>query len=230
VAVDTRSKLVDAAMALFAERGFDATSVEDVVARAGTGRTTFFRYFPTKEDVVFPDHDGLLVQVGARLETASLQTARTALREAAGIVLEHYLGEGETARQRYRLTRTVAPLRQRELASVHRYFLLFSRHVRGWLGDAPMADLRAELTASAVITAHNHVLRSWLRREDGDPRALLGAALDQALTTSAPTTLEEPAPGATVVVASGTDDVETVVEEVRRALSSALRGRQTGTT
>src|SRR6478735_12000423 len=63
----TRGPMVDAALALFAERGFDSTSVEDVVARAGVGRTTFFRHFPTKEDVVFPDHDGLLRRVDARL-------------------------------------------------------------------------------------------------------------------------------------------------------------------
>ena len=213
----TRGRMVDAAMALFTERGFDSTSVEDVVARAGVGRTTFFRHFPTKEDVVFPDHDGLLRLVDARLATATAATARTALEEASGIVLEHYLAEGETARQRYRLTRTVAPLRHRELASVHRYFRLFSEHLRRWLGDQPHAALRAELTASSVITAHNHVLRGWLRGEVADPRAALAAALDQALAR-----LPAEAAGArgpvTVVVTTTGRDVDAVVDDVRRAL------------
>jgi AcrR family transcriptional regulator len=214
----TRERLVDAAMALFGERGFDATSIEEVVARAGTGRTTFFRHFPTKEDVVFPDHDGLLLQVDARLATGTAETASTALREASGLVLEHYLGEGDTARQRYRLTRTVTPLRQRELASVHRYFQLFAGHLRRWYGESPAASLRAELTASAVITAHNHVLRSWLRGDDEEPRARFTAALDQALGT---TSLGAGTPVA-VVVRGDASDVDAVVAEVRRALLGAV--------
>ncbi|MBZ5737361.1 TetR/AcrR family transcriptional regulator [Nocardioides mangrovi] len=205
----TRRRLVDSAMALFAEQGFESTSVEDVVARAGVGRTTFFRHFPTKEDVVFPDHDALLEKVDARLATGTAATARTALEEASAIVLDHYLDEGETARQRYRLTRAVTPLRHRELASVHRYELLFSRHLRAWLGDADDAPLRAELTAGAVITAHNHVLRRWLRGEVDDPQAALAAALDLALAPLAPT----PDPRRL-----GAREVDAVLAEVRRSL------------
>lgn len=198
----TRRRLVDSAMALFAEQGFEATSVEDVVARAGVGRTTFFRHFPTKEDVVFPDHDALLEKVDARLATGTAATARTALEEASGIVLAHYLAEGETARQRYRLTRSVTQLRHRELASVHRYVRLFSGHLRAWLGDADDGALRAELTASAVITAHNHVLRGWLRGEVDEPQAALTAALDLALAP----------------LAGPPTDIDEVLAEVRRAL------------
>lgn len=217
MAATTNRRLVDAAMTLFAEQGFESTSVEDIAARAGVGRTTFFRRFPTKEDVVFPDHDGLLEKVGARLATGTAATARTALEEASGIVLAHYLAEGETARQRYRLTRTVAPLRHRELASVHRYFRLFSHHLRAWLGDTPEAALRAELTASSVITAHNHVLRSWLRGETKDPEVALSAALDLALTGLEPRRADLPGP-VTVVVTAGTTDVDAVVGKVRQAL------------
>lgn len=199
----TRRRLVDSAMTLFSERGFESTSVDDVAAHAGVGRTTYFRHFPTKEDVVFPDHDALLEKVDARLATGTAATARTALEEASGIVLAHYLAEGETARQRYRLISAVPPLRHRELASVHRYGRLFSRHLRDWLGDTdPQAALRAELTAAAVITAHNHVLRGWLRGEVEEPRVALTAALDLALAPPA-------GPPA---------DIEDVLAEVRRVL------------
>jgi len=215
----TRRRLVDSAMALFTEQGFDATSVDEVATRAGVGRTTYFRHFPTKEDVVFPDHDTLLAAVDARLATATPTTRRTALAEAAGIVLEHYLAEGETARQRYLLTRTVPPLRHRELASVHRYFQLFSSHLRRWLGETPDAALVAELTASGVITAHNHVLRRWLRGELDDARAALRTALDLALARLPGET--GPTQPVTVVVTSAGGDVETVLGEVRRALLDA---------
>ncbi len=49
----TREALTDAALALFARDGFDATTADRVAERAGVSPRTFFRYFPTKESVVF---------------------------------------------------------------------------------------------------------------------------------------------------------------------------------
>lgn len=51
----TRDALAAAALDLFEERGFAATTVDDIAERADVARRTFFRYFPTKEAVLFPD-------------------------------------------------------------------------------------------------------------------------------------------------------------------------------
>jgi AcrR family transcriptional regulator len=52
-AARTRDALTDAALELFARDGFDATTAEAISGRAGLSPRTFFRYFPTKESVVF---------------------------------------------------------------------------------------------------------------------------------------------------------------------------------
>ncbi|WP_270353747.1 TetR family transcriptional regulator [Microbacterium testaceum] len=52
-APDTRDRLRAAALALFVERGFDATTVTDIVERAGVTRRTFFRHFGDKREVFF---------------------------------------------------------------------------------------------------------------------------------------------------------------------------------
>src|SRR5260370_36424305 len=46
-----------AALDLFSERGFDAVSVTDIAERAEVGRTTFFRYFGDKQEVLFSEPD-----------------------------------------------------------------------------------------------------------------------------------------------------------------------------
>jgi len=150
VATTSRDRLVAAAFELFAGQGYDATTVDEIAARAGAGRSTFFRHFPTKDDVVLPDHDALLRRVDERLATASTAGREVALREAAGIVLAHYLTEGETARTRYRLARSVPTIRDREIASVQRYVRLFGKHVHRWLDAEPDGPLGLTLIASGM--------------------------------------------------------------------------------
>jgi AcrR family transcriptional regulator len=55
----TREAIVDAAMHLFAARGFDGVTVADIAHRAEVGRSTFFRYFADKQEVLFADDAGL---------------------------------------------------------------------------------------------------------------------------------------------------------------------------
>lgn len=53
----TRDALVASAWELFDRVGFDETTVDDIAQKADVSRRTFFRYFPTKESVVFPRHE-----------------------------------------------------------------------------------------------------------------------------------------------------------------------------
>jgi len=83
----TRDRIRASALRLFGEQGYDATTVEQIAAAAGVSHMTFFRYFPTKEDVALSDsYDpliaGLLGQTPAtwplteRIRAALLQGLR----------------------------------------------------------------------------------------------------------------------------------------------------------
>lgn len=174
----SRDQLVHAAFELFGARGFDQTTVDDIAARAGVSRATFFRLFASKEAVIFPDHDALLAKVEARLAAGEPGRAPAALFEAARLVLRHYLAEGERARQRYALTRDTPALRDAEIAIQRRYQQVFRNQLRLWLiAEGRPDDIRAEVIANAVVVIHNHVLRSWLRSEPGDPEDRLRTAI-----------------------------------------------------
>ena len=78
-----RDQIVEAAFALFAERGFTQVTVTDIAERAEVGRTTFFRYFGDKQEVVFADEDGLLdgfAAAGATLDAPPPVDLTSALR------------------------------------------------------------------------------------------------------------------------------------------------------
>lgn len=213
-----RMRLADAAFALFDERGYEQTTVDEIAERAGVGRTTFFRHYGSKEAVIFPDHDRLLELIRDRLATSSHRTSLVAVSDAVRLVLLHYIDEGDLARRRYALTSKVAALRDREIASVARYQRLFREFIADWMGDpSKSASLRAELMAASVVAAHNHVLRRWLRGESADPVAEVDEAMREVLALfPAPGAPPETGRGATVVAFRTGQDLDALLPTLRR--------------
>lgn len=197
----TRDRLMSAAFELFEERGYDGASVDDIAARAGVGRTTAFRQFGSKEALIFPDHEGQLRRADERLSVAAATAIPSEVIAVATAVFEQYLAEGERARARYRLTSSVPTLRDFETATTSRYKRLFSKHLqRAWPQDKS-GRLQAEMFATAVVTAHNHVLRRWLRGEVDSTTNDLADALSMAWSV-----LEGRSVGRTAVVVISTDE------------------------
>ncbi|CUW25698.1 MULTISPECIES: TetR family transcriptional regulator [Streptomyces] len=174
-----RDALVAAAFRLFLERGYEQTTVDDIVALAGVGRRSFFRYFPSKEDVVFPDHERCLAEMTAFLAAGGPEHEPVRrVCDAARLVLRMYAENPAFSVQRYRLTRQVPGLRAYELSVVWRYERALAEYLRARFTGRPDGTLRADVIAAAVVAAHNNALRSWLRSDGkGDP----GAAVDHAL-------------------------------------------------
>lgn len=246
-----RRELAAAAMELFATKGYEATTVDEIAAAAGVARRTFFRHFRSKEEAIFPDHDDTLVRAEAVLNAAPphehpLDTVCRGIKE----VMKMYAGSPAVSVERYRLTREVPTLREREIASVARYERLFTRYLLGHFDERDHHDgnddpLLAEVAASAVVTAHNHVLRRWLRAGgQGDVEAQLDhafaivretfgtgigarpASAPQTPQTGAQTAAQAPAATASteggVLVAVARTDAP--LDEVMRTIRNALQG------
>jgi AcrR family transcriptional regulator len=207
-------RLVSAAFELFERNGFEATTVDDIAQHAGVSRMTFFRRYRSKEDVVFPGHDELLSRIDTRLSEARPHRKGLAVADAARMVLDHYIGEGEPARARYRLTTSVPALRAREVAGIQQYQRLFSRYLTDWMASESDGELRAQILAAAVVAAHNHVLRRWLRRETEAPEQEFDHAMDIALSGFS----DSAERGSTVVVFSSSTAAERVVAKLERVL------------
>lgn len=178
-----RRELAAAAMELFATKGYEATTVDEIAGAAGVARRTFFRHFRSKEEAIFPDHDDTLVRAEAVLNAAPahehpLDTVCRGIKE----VMKMYAAKPAVSVARYKLTREVPTLREAEIASVARYERLFTRYLLGHFDERDHHvgnddPLLAEVAASAVVTAHNHVLRRWLRAGgQGDVEAQLDRA------------------------------------------------------
>ena len=155
-----------------------------------------------------------------------------------------YAAHPDISVARYRLTREVPTLREAEIASVARYERLFTRYLLGHFDERAHADdanddpLLAEVAASAVVTAHNHVLRRWLRADgQGDVEAQLdhafaivrktfGTGIGAGRSTAARTAATAPAtvsPHGEVLVTVARTDAP--LEEVMRTIEEALKER-----
>lgn len=223
-----RDSLVAAAFQLFLERGYEQTTIDDIVRTAGVGRRSFFRYFPSKEDVVFPDHEQCLLDMTEFLaSSADSDDPLVRVCDAARLVMRMYAENPTFSVQRYRLTREVTGLRTYELSVVWRYEKTLGDYLRTRFADRRDGTLRANVVAAAVVAAHNHALRHWLRSGgEGDPLAEVDRALEFVRETWNPdadgpgggTAGEREPDDVVVVIAKRSTPMWRVVREVEASL------------
>ena len=224
-------KPVAAAIGLLARQGFDATSVEELAEASGMSRSTFFRRFGSKEDVVFADHERILRQVNDRLAESRLEPL-AAVADAALLVFDHHLRNRETSLARYELLQAVPALRDRELVTSHRYERAFLQYLNDKLPQDGRSGYKAVAFAAAVVAVHNAFLRQWLRAAPGAGEAAdmdrkraaaLAAELRALAETFRPALLggaaaAPPAPTVVVTVLPGSADKDAVAQAVLDAL------------
>jgi AcrR family transcriptional regulator len=178
----TREAIVDAALRLFDERGFEETTIADIAEAADIAPRTFFGYFPSKEDVVFADFpadfDALAERLRGRDED---ETAIDALRAFIAEVLE----QAELADERELCRKRI--IKQSEALDAHRRALMgrmedmLAEAVARDFGNRP-GDLRPPMIASAAVAALGSLDKTGISDLDSPPtkeEAL--AMIDQAL-------------------------------------------------
>jgi len=168
--------VADVAVRMFAEHGFQATSATAIAEAAGVSRSTFFRHFRSKEDVIFADHDELLEMITEFFALEHADPYR-AVCEAATMVFRRFRDRLPVVQLRDRVVRQTPELRDRELVTSNRYERLMVSYLRRRLPEEP--PLTAIRFAAAVIATHNYELRRLLRSPEPVDERELTAELDR---------------------------------------------------
>ncbi len=179
--IKTRQAIRQAAYRLFEEQGYDATTVEQIAAAAEVSPSTFFRYFPTKEDVVLTDEYDPLMQA-ALLERPADEPIVESLRHSTVALLRQMFAEGGQDREeilhRLRLSQEVPAIRARmseNMSDTCRTMATALAKQRG--RDANELEIR--VLVGAVVGAWQEALTHWI---DSGSQEDLPDLLDQTLS------------------------------------------------
>jgi AcrR family transcriptional regulator len=163
---DSRGRLRQAAMDLYADRGFENTTVAEIATRAGVTERTFFRHFADKREVLFSGseamQDALARAVADAAPSESPMDAAIAGIEAAGAMLPE---RRESSRQRQAIITANADLRERELIKLASMTEALAEALRRRGVEDPAAALTAEVAMAVFRVSFERWLGEKERRD-----------------------------------------------------------------
>jgi AcrR family transcriptional regulator len=174
---DARGRLERAAMDLYAERGYDQTTVAEIAERAGLTERTFFRYFADKREVLFWGQGALMELVTKHIadapDSASPIDAVGAALQATG---EMFHGRREHAQRRQAVIDANPGLQERELIKL----ASLAAAMAECLGRRGVAEPAAKLTAETGVAVFKVAFERWIgAARDTDLAHLVGDSLDE---------------------------------------------------
>ena len=174
----TRREIAEAAGQLFIERGYGATTVQDIAHAADVSPRTFFRYFPCKEDVITviasTHMDDVLDHLAAHDPNESLGSV---LRATFAAVLLPVLDDPDAARAFQFMLRDTPALRGRWLEEQRRNRDRLAEELRPWF-DEGSSTIARHLAAGTALLAIEEVMTLWADDPNlSDPLDLLHQAL-----------------------------------------------------
>lgn len=176
--IRTISHVQNVALELFLRNGYEATTVQQIAEAAEISESTFFRYFPTKEDVVLQDDLDPILESALRelpAELSPIEALRAAFHQIFGLI-----SGAERSRQRERIAFVleVPELRARTLDQFFGGTDLIARALAERTGRAP-DDLDLRIFAGAVIGACMTVVFAMAQDSTADVEELLDHALSR---------------------------------------------------
>ena len=174
----TRAEIQRQALRLFRERGYEATTVARIAEAAEVSESTFFRYFPTKEDVVLWDEFDPLIFEAFKAQPAESDPIR-ALRDAIRAVLARTSPkEREHLRERVGLLLSVPPLRAALVDQLHGPMRLLAVAVAERTGRRP-DDPAVRALAGAIMGVGLSAMFAAVEHSDADIVSLVDEGLAQ---------------------------------------------------
>lgn len=173
-----RTDLARVAIALFAERGFDEVTVDDIAQAAGISQRTFFRYFSTKDEVVLEYERHLLRRLLAAFdERPAAEGAVTALREAFQSTSHVEEADRSEVVRRGRILESAPALQARADGERVAERRALAERVAARM-RLPIDDVRPRVVVAAMTAVADGEFRAWTRDGGrGDPAARIVAAL-----------------------------------------------------
>lgn len=156
---NANGRLAQAALDLFAERGFDQTTVEDIALRAGVTKRTFFRHFSDKREVLFGGGDEfkqLFVDGIAAAPASAPPLAAVAM--TLDTVGAAFSSRREFARQRQLIIAASAELQERELVKLASVAAALSAALR----ERGVPEPTASITAETAIAIFRNAFERWV--------------------------------------------------------------------
>ena len=173
----SRGELEVIALDLFADKGFDATTVDDIAEAAGIGRRTFFRYFASKNDAVWGDFDHALDDLRRRLEAVPEDVPTIeGLRDA--VLAFNRLGADQEAQHRARMSLIlrVPALQAHSTLRYAGWRSVVATYGARRLGCDP-SDFAPQLLAHSALACAVAAYDRWLEVPASDLSSLLDEAL-----------------------------------------------------
>ena len=174
----TGDHITTVALDLFAERGFDDVSVDDVARAAGIARRTLFRYYPTKNAIPWGDFDAYLEHMRNLLSEVPVG-APTSVALRSALLAFNSFDEPETARhrQRMRVILETAALQAHSMTMYAGWRTVVAEFVARRLG-LKATDLIPRTTAWSMLGVALSAYENWLADESVSLPAALGEAFD----------------------------------------------------
>jgi AcrR family transcriptional regulator len=188
----TRRQLMNVALRLFDERGFDNTTVEEIAEAAEVGPRTFFRYFGTKVDVLFADHDERVELLRETLAARpSSEPVVDAVRRATLEGVSQVIADPSLFLTRSRLAASIPAAHARSRYLDADFEDVIAEALAAVRHTDPATDLQARVVARAAWSATRAAREVWVASDaKRDPRRLVNEAFDllnRGIPTSEPT-------------------------------------------